>query len=121
MISNAMVSQIDFLASFAEFLEQDIPKGEGRDSRNTLAAFMGEDLKGLPFMIEETRTQHALRSGNWKYVIGPKKKQKDTGPELYNLKTDPGEQNNLAHLHKDIAEKMDKQLHELISSDGLRK
>lgn len=121
MISNAMVSQIDFLASFAEFLEQDIPKGEGRDSRNTLAAFMGEDLKGLPFMIEETRTQHALRSGKWKYVIGPKKKQKDTGPELYNLKTDPGEQNNLAHLHKDIAERMDKQLHELISGDGLRR
>jgi arylsulfatase A-like enzyme len=116
-----MVSQIDFLASFAELLGQEIPKKEARDSRNTLAAFMGEDLTGLSYMIEETRTRHALRSGDWKYIIGPKKKQKDTGPELYNLKTDPGEQNNLAHLHKDVAEKLDKQLQDLISSEGLRK
>lgn len=121
MVSNAMVSQIDFLASFADLLGQEIPTNEARDSRNTLAAFMGEDLTGLSYMIEETRTRHALRSGDWKYIIGPKKKQKDTGPELYNLKTDPGEQNNLAHLNKDVAEKMDKQLQDLIASEGLRK
>jgi len=120
MVSNAMVSQIDFLASFAAFLQQEIPAGEARDSRNTLAAFMGEDLIGLPFMIEETRTRRALRSGDWKYIIGPKKKQKDTGPELYNLATDPGEQNNLVHLKKEVAEKMDKQLKDVIASEGLR-
>lgn len=121
MVSKAMVNQIDFIASFAEFLGQEIPKNQARDSRNTLAAFMGEDLEGLPYMIEETRTRHALRSGPWKYIIGPKKRQKDTGPELYNLETDVGEQNNLVHLHKDVAEKLDTQLKELISGDGLRK
>lgn len=120
-VSNALVSQIDFLASFAELLDKEIPNNEARDSRNTLAAFLGEDLMGLPYMLEETRTRRALRSGDWKYIIGPKKKQKDMGPELYNLKTDPGEQNNLAYLHKDVAQKMKKELQDLLSNEGLRK
>ena len=121
MVSDALVNQIDLLASFAEFLEQEIPTDEARDSRSTLAAFQGTDLKGLPFMMEETRTRRALRSGEWKYIIGPRKKQKDTSPELYNLKTDPGEQNNLAQLREDIVQEMDEQLQKLISGDGLRK
>ncbi|WP_446050061.1 sulfatase family protein [Zobellia laminariae] len=114
-VSDAMVNQIDFIASFSELLDQKIPDNQAMDSQNTLNAFLGINPKGATYMLEENRTQKAIRKGDWKYIIGAFKKTKDTGPELYNLKTDPGEQNNIIALHMDIAKEMDAQLRSIIN------
>lgn len=90
-VSSAMMNQIDFLATFAALLGQEIPAGQAGDSRNMLPALLGEDQKGLPWMLEEADTL-ALREGPWKFVLRPK--QKDGG-ELYHLDTDAGEQKNV--------------------------
>lgn len=96
--SKATVNQIDFLASFAHLVGVELGENDGFDSRNMLPAFMGQDPKGLPFMLEEARGL-ALREGDWKYIEGKK-------PELYDLSKDPSEQNNIIKAHQERAEKM---------------
>ncbi len=105
-VSDALVSQIDFLASFAAMFGQDIPEGEAIDSRNTLDALLGKDPAGLPFMIEESETL-ALREGPWKFILRPKMK---TGGELYNLDEDIGEAKNIITEHPDRAAAMRQRL-----------
>lgn len=93
-VSNALVSQIDFIASFAAMLDQEIPAGHAIDSRNNLAALLGTDSKGLPDMVEEAQTI-ALRQGPWKYVF----KNKKADGELYHLEDDIGESSNISAKH----------------------
>ena len=122
-VSGAMVNQIDFVASFAELLKIDLSDNEARDSRSTLAAFLGADPVGQQYMIEEARGL-ALRQGDWKYIPAPKvnKNKKKTKPaQLYNLEKDPSEQDNVATKHPEKAEAMDQLLEKLQKSDGVRK
>ncbi len=121
--SDALVNQIDLIASFATLLGQELPEDAASDSRNTLDAFLGQDTVGLPFMLEEAaRDARALRVGQWKYIAAEAKTW--TGkvePErLYNLVDDPSEQSNLANSHPEKAQAMAMQLQELISSTGVR-
>ena len=96
--SEATVSQIDFLASFAKLVGVELAEGDAFDSRDTLDAFLGKDEKGLPFMLEEARGL-ALREGDWKYIEGKK-------AQLYDLSKDPSEQNNIIKDHPERAQSM---------------
>lgn len=118
--SDALVSQIDLIGSFSNLLGQNIPKQEARDSRNIMDAFLGKDNKGLPYILEETRFRRALRMGDWKYIMGPKKRNSQDPPELYNLKEDPSEQENIISKYPEEAVLMKNKLHALINSKGLR-
>lgn len=118
-VSDALVNQIDFIGSFAALLDIKLADDEAVDSRNTLAALMGEDSKGLPFMIEEAgRVSRALRRGVWKYVALGKRKKANA--ELYNLKEDPGETMDVLADHPEKAESMARELQELIDGNGVR-
>lgn len=107
--SPAMVSQIDFMASFAALVGVELKDDQGIDSRNMLPALLGEDKKGLPYMIEEARIL-ALRQGPWKYIQGRKTKNGQNKGQLYNLESDPGEQNNIIDQHAERAKQMKEQL-----------
>ena len=115
-VSSALVSQIDFVASFAELLGIKLKAGEARDSRSTLAAFLGESETGVPFTLEEAGWQVAIRSGDWKFIPGQKKK----GPQLYDLSKDVGEQNNVQAKHPEVAKRLATQLSALRKGKGLR-
>ncbi|MDZ8117508.1 sulfatase family protein [Pontiella agarivorans] len=123
-VSDALVNQIDFMASFAALLNLEIPADEAGDSRNTLAAFLGQDKEGLPFMIEEAgRSGRALRVGPWKYIqesVSRKRKKPGQPAQLYNLAVDPGEQHNIITEHPEKADAMEKQLVELMTVPGIR-
>jgi arylsulfatase A len=122
-VSEALVNQLDFIASFAELLDIELPKDEARDSRNSLAALLGEDPDGLPFMIEEAgRTKKALRQREWKYITSISKKNNKKGgkAELYNLDADPGEEDNVIADYPEKAESMDRQLRKLIDDGRVR-
>ena len=104
-VSDALVSQVDFLASFAAFTKQPLDADAGPDSVDTMAAFLGASPRGRESVTEEAGGI-ALRRGQWKY-IEPNKRQRisqDTGielgnspePQLYDLSKDPGETKNLA-------------------------
>ncbi|GAA3615165.1 sulfatase-like hydrolase/transferase [Flavivirga amylovorans] len=114
-VSDALVNQVDFIASFAQLLNQNIPNGNASDSRSSINAFLGKDTKGHSYTIEEALRRIAIRKGNWKYIIGPTKNNKNAKPELYNLETDPGEQNNIIRFHPDLVKELDEQLQNIIN------
>jgi arylsulfatase A-like enzyme len=121
IVSEAMVNQIDFIASFAELLDIELAYYEAPDSRSTLSTFLGQDAEGVPYMIEEAgRHERALRQGNWKYIMGWEQGKKKRAAELYDLGSDPAEAVNLIHIHPEKAQKMDELLQKLMASDGLR-
>ena len=123
-VSDALVNQIDFIASFAELLGVDLPEDEAVDSRNMLDAFLGKDADGLEFMIEES-FKLAIRQNEWKYIQAA---QPGWGPgrppvecALYNLTDDPGETKNLIKDHPERVKLMEKKLNHYIEEGRVRK
>jgi arylsulfatase A-like enzyme len=106
--SSALVSQVDFVASFASLLGQPLAAGEAPDSENVMAALLGASAAGRDTLVEQA-SGFALRQGTWKY-IEPNNRQavsQNTNtelgnapiPQLYDLSTDLGETKNLASAH----------------------
>jgi len=112
--SDALVNQIDFIASFADLLDIELGADQAIDSRNVLPALLGQEQRGLPYMIEEAGKRLALRRGPWKYVQGQGRGQ----GELYNLDVDVGEQNNVAEANEATAREMRESLQRLIDAEG---
>ena len=114
--SDALVGQVDLLASLAELTGQPLNSEEAPDSYNTLPAFIGDSKQGRATLVEESFTL-SLREGQWKYIepkkeppfIGEKKNIDGGGstqPQLYNLEKDIGETNNVASQYPERVEKM---------------
>lgn len=105
-VSNALVSQVDFYASMAALLKQTLPTGAAPDSQNQLKALMGKDKKGRKYVMEHAGSL-SVSDGTWKYISPrngsgySKLTNIETGAskehQLYNLKKDLGEQNNIAN------------------------
>ena len=104
--SEALVSQIDWLASLSALVGARIPKGGAIDSQNRLSTLLGEDRQDRPYVLEQA-ANHALsvRTKEWKYIppsqgpaiiLGP---NMESGyarePQLYNMQQ-PYEQDNVA-------------------------
>ena len=121
--SDALVNQIDFMASFASLLGVTLKDDQAIDSRDILPALLGKSDTGQPFMIEEAGRSLALRKGPWKYIQGSRKKSgKQNKPgELYNLEADIGEQLNVAQESPARAQEMQALLQSLIEAkSGIR-
>jgi arylsulfatase A-like enzyme len=114
-MSAALISQVDFLASFADLTGQRIATGAGPDSTNVLPALLGRSQTARQSLVEHSTTL-ALVEGDWK-LISPSNGRKtnpdtntelgnDPAPQLYNLAEDPGEQHNVAADHPDRAKAM---------------
>lgn len=120
--SDALISHIDLIASFAALFNQTLPEGAAPDSQNHLSAFIGKDKKGRNYVIESAGTLSIL-SNNWKYIVpgnGPAYNQltntelgNSKEPQLYHLKKDIGEKNNLAPQNPAKTT----ELHQLIESE----
>ena len=114
-ISDALVSQIDLFASMAELVGQEMQPGAGVDSQNQLKAFLGTDRKGRDYVIEASGSL-SVSDGAWKYITPNKGAafmkltRTETGnapvDQLYNLKKDRGEKENLAEKYPDKVKAM---------------
>lgn len=103
-VSDALVCQIDFLASFAAMTGQNLTNDAAPDSFNVLPALLGQSKTGREHLIEQANVL-ALRQGDWKYIEpgqGPKRlaatnteSGQDPLGQLFNLKDDPGETKNI--------------------------
>lgn len=103
--SDAMISQVDLLASLAALTGQSLAETDAPDSFNVLAALLGESPHGRDYVIEHAG-RLALREGHWKFIAplpGLKAQTKLDAemayapwPQLYDLAADPGETSNLA-------------------------
>lgn len=125
-VSETLMSQLDWFASFASMCCVDIPEGAAPDSENHIDAWMDANKKGRDYIVvQNLQNNLSIFDGTWKYIPaanGPAM-NKNTNTELgnnpdnhqlYNLLTDPGEKNNVYEHNKDVAEKLRAELkHEI--------
>ncbi|HDT12748.1 MAG TPA: arylsulfatase [Candidatus Aminicenantes bacterium] len=113
--SDALVSQVDFLASFAALTGRTLGAGEAPDSFDLSAALLGRDREGRDHLVEQAGTL-SLIEGRWKYIApsaGPATNANvaielgnSPDPQLYDLETDIGETRNLASERPEIVERL---------------
>lgn len=112
-VSDALICQIDLISSIAALVDIEM---RGPDSENILNTFIGEHNVGREELIIEATSRTAFRKGDW-IMIPPYK-----GPavnkyvnielgnslkyQLYNLKEDIGQKNNLADSNKEKLNEM---------------
>lgn len=129
--SNALISQVDLLASFAHYLNVDLAKDEALDSQNLWKTLLGHDQEGRQSYIEQNNgAALAYIEEGWKYIPphqGPalnKAVNIETGlsmqPQLYNLTTDKAEQHNLAKQFPKRVKRMAKQLKKKVEAGRTR-
>lgn len=120
-VSDALVCQMDLLASLAHLLGQAIPKGEAADSEDHLQAFLGNNKTGRSVLIEQGLTDPtAIVKNDWKYIrphpgaAYNKLVGIETGNsaevQLYDLKADIGEKHNLAERYPEKVKEMEQLL-----------
>ena len=109
-VSGSLVSQIDCYASIADLIGYTIKKNEAPDSRNNLKTLLGKNSTNREYVVEQNLNNVlGIVVDDWKYIEPSKfgKMNKDTNtelgnsplPQLYNLKSDPGETTNLAEKY----------------------
>lgn len=113
--SSALVSQLDFMASFAALLDLSLPADAAKDSRNILPVLLGKETPSGGFILEQAVGQPALRCGKWKYIPPRElpKTKKTFAAELYDLDNDPGESRNLAETLPEKLQELDIRLKQL--------
>ena len=108
--SNALISQIDFLATMNQLLGTEYNENSAKDSKSNLNAWLGKDKIGREYIIEQAGTL-AIKKGDWKFIKSGKGARlnplvnielgNDSEDQLYNLKTDPTEKNNVSTAQKE--------------------
>lgn len=106
--SDVLMSQIDWMASLATLIGAKLPKDCAPDSYDRLGNLLGTDPTHRPWIIEQA-ANHTLsvRTPLWKYIEphegpqmitwGPKVETGNCSiPQLYDMKADIQEQENLA-------------------------
>ena len=114
------VCQSDCFATIAHIVGATLPDNAGEDSYSLYPALLSEeyDLELRGPVIHHSASGHfAIREGDWKLnmfrgsggSLEPNFIEPEEGEakyELYNLKDDPGEQNNLYFEHPEIVERL---------------
>lgn len=109
-VSDAMVSQVDFLASFAALAGERHDEKSARDSMNSLPVLLGETKTGRDHIVEHAN-KISIRNGQWKFVPpGSYRSALNRGSNvtvaapgwLFNLSTDLGETKDVAADHPEI-------------------
>ena len=118
--TEALVSQLDLFSSFAHLLGQPLSREDAPDSQNFLATFLGKDSKGRTELVEHAGVL-AIIVGDWKYIEPSLEENNgihgDLGrskeAQLYNLKTDLGEKNNIAKDNPERVKELSTRLKEI--------
>jgi len=116
-VSDALFSQVDLLATLASLTGQKLGTSDAPDSFVALDALLGQTKKGRDYVVEQALdgTLSLLKEA-WKYIApsgGPKINENthtelgnDPQPQLYNLKTDLGETQNVAAQHPQVVSQL---------------
>jgi len=128
-LSNALVCQIDFMASLAKLTGRRLAAGDAPDSFDVLDAMLGKSPTGRDHLVEHAGTLSLIK-GDWKYIEpskGPKLNRNvnielgnDPQPQLYDLKNDIAEKNNVAANHPDVVREMAAMLKKIRAVDHTR-
>jgi arylsulfatase A len=67
-LSNAIISQVDLLASLAALTGATVPADRATDSLNLIDTLLGESATGRAHVIQQGAGIRAIRMGPWKYI-----------------------------------------------------
>lgn len=127
-VSDYLVSQVDWFASFASMCGVELPVGSAPDSENHLNSWFESNAKGRIWTVEHNvQNNLSITDGVWKYIPaanGPainKETNTELGnnpaeDQLYNLLSDPGERINVADGNQELVQKMRSELVRIIES-----
>lgn len=128
--SDALISQVDLFASFAKMTGQPLAANDAPDSFDMLNALLGRTQKGRDWLILQGGAL-SLVQGDLKYITpsnGAKvmthvniESGADKGPQLYDLKKDVGEKQNIAAAHPEKVKEMAAMLQTLKDAEKTRK
>ena len=115
-VSDALLSQVDFLSSFSKMLNVKPKDLQSTDSEDMLDVLLGKSKKGRTILVEQGITSLAIIKDNWKYIEpnkGPAinaltniELGNNPLPQLYDLHNDLSEKNNLAGQKPEIANEL---------------
>jgi len=126
-VCDALVSQIDVMATLAELVGHELPAGTAEDSHSQLALWQGapsgdEQPSPRTSLVHNTYKNHyAIRQGDWLLIDAPSgdvsrrpKWYRDMAGyaenphpgALFNLREDVGQRNNLYAQHPDRVDQM---------------
>ncbi len=121
-VSDALVCQVDFLASLGALCGQSLDTPDAPDSFNVLPALLGDAPTGRADLVEHAGSL-ALRAGPWKVIEkshGPKMNvptNTELGnaptPQLYQLREDLGETGDLATEHPERVSELTNRLEQI--------
>jgi arylsulfatase A-like enzyme len=124
--SSHLISFTDMLSTFAAVVGDTLSPDASRDSYSLLPVFLGQGLSGRKGLVVEG---HTVREGEWKLIFGS-----GAGPlhrnfgnsdapavegELYNLKQDPYETNNLYERHPEKVQELTKRMQQYRSEGSV--
>lgn len=106
-VSSSIVSHIDFYNSFARLTGQ---KDRKKDSEDVLDALLGKSSVGRKDLVLESLSGHTLiRQEEWVCIPATKKNP----AQLFNLKYDPGQKQNVAEKYPQTVVEMIDRLNEI--------
>jgi len=107
-VSDALICQIDLIASFSSLLHQTIATGDAMDSEHILETLLGKTKTGRSALVEQGGALSLVKE-NWKYIeptdgaayltLTGIETGNSLQPQLYDLTNDIGEKNNLAEKY----------------------
>jgi arylsulfatase A-like enzyme len=126
-VSNELVNLVDVFATLNEIVANDrsISENSGVDSYSFLGALLQQEVSNSreTMVTADVRGMHAIRSQNWKYIDDTPPEglpgevlarlKMSFKPQLYDLKKDPGETQNLYESKPEVVEKLKKELNSL--------
>lgn len=139
-VTHQTICFTDVLATFADIVGTDLPKGQGPDSFSFLDALKGNgkantDVRA-PLVLQSARGHYSIRSGKWKYInaLGSggfssgfeadykavKPGPNDPTGQLFDMEKDPGETTNLWTEHPEIVKRLSAELEQILKGKHTR-
>ena len=124
-VSDALLCQIDWMASLAEVIGVRLPEGAAPDSEAHWEAWTGKEKEGRnALVVQNAQNNLALLMGKWKYLRPGRGEAYirsvniETGnssdAQLYDLEKDPSETMNLAEEEVGVKARMEELLEEIV-------
>lgn len=116
-VSDAIFSTLDFMPTFGSLAGYDLPSDRVIDGVDQTELLLGQTDDGAreTFVYEHGGKMGAIRKGKWKLLLPGRKPEtphmwlRDFGTndyELYNLESDPSEENNLVNENPEIVDEL---------------
>ena len=126
--SDALISNMDLLPTFAAITDQELTPNEARDGVNQLALFVeeaGVSARDTLIIQPHKRSHTSLRQGDWMYIPGAgdggwtRGKPGEPSRQLYHLKEDPFQKNNRINEFPERADAMALRLKKMLLERGM--